>query len=77
MVGDLIRSLSSVPGKKHIELEVVQTTWVPKIAFTNTRMRYRDGGPDLMYLEVELHLPKGRYENLEHFEKFVKSWLGD
>ena len=56
-VGDLIRSLSST-NKKHIELQVVQVTWV--------------GSGSKAYLQVELHLPPHRYENLQVFEKFVK-----
>lgn len=58
VVGDLIRSLSSTRDK-HIELQVVQCTWV-KDEFLNTVMK------------VELHLPKGRFESINAFEKFLK-----
>lgn len=55
MIGDLIRSLSS----KHIELEVVQCTWVED--------EYLD-----TIMKVELHLPKGRFESIAAFEEFLK-----
>ena len=62
MVGDLIRSLSST-RTKYIELMVVATTWVKELT-------PHDLGD--WFLQVELHLPPSRFENLAAFEKFVK-----
>lgn len=57
LVGDLIRSASSTDSK-YIELEVVRCTW-----FANQYGSWM--------LDVELHLVKSRWLNLEAFEKWV------
>ena len=60
-VGDKIRSLEST-NTKHIELEVVDCTWV----------EYTEGYDFGTYLLVELHLPKHRFVNIADFEQFLK-----
>ena len=63
LIGDLIRSTNSTKNK-HIELEVVQCTWVYHEAYCHD-----DSGWELL---VELHLPKGRFQNIQDFEMFLK-----
>ena len=63
MIGDYIRSTSSERDWV-VELKVIQTTWI----------RYYDhvSKQDEWTLEVELHLPPHRYQDIEHFENHVR-----
>ena len=64
VVGDYVRSASS-SKYKYIELQVVRCTWITT----------KDAPSVLPYLEIELHLPSGRFEKLSDFEKHVKAAL--
>lgn len=58
VVGDLIRSTSST-SKKHIELQIYRCTWV------------RNDRTYEWYIDVELHLPTSRFQNITAFENWI------
>lgn len=62
-VGDLIRSTSSTKDK-YIELRVCRCTWV----YTPDQPYLRRAG---WILELDLHMPEHRFENLTAFERWV------
>lgn len=61
-VGDLVQSRLKWDGGCHLELEVCRVTW----KFDDLRAEW--------YASVEMHLPKGRFRNLLHFNAWYE-WV--
>ena len=62
MVGDYIRSTSSTMNK-HIELVVGSVTWYKTSGMF---------GEAVWAVEVYLDMPPHCFQNIEHFERFIK-----
>ena len=69
-VGDLIESAKGWDGRV-LQLEVVSVTWKPSHDYLNDRNN------DIVWrAEVELHLPRNRWESIRHFYEWYGTITG-